>query len=466
MAAQERRGSLEVRASARFDDFLDRSALSFPAAHEIVVATDPDEVTDALHRVEQRCAQGHWAYGFVAYEAAPALNPDLVTRRPGGGLPLLWFGICGEPTRTVPISKSGPIPTRVGAASRYRLSPWRMEWDEARHHDRVHRVRSHIEAGDTYQCNLTARMYARCAGDLPSFYSDLAHAQHGAYSAFVDTGRFVVLSASPELFFERRGERIALRPMKGTSARGRDAEEDVALAAALRSSPKERAENIMIVDLLRNDVGMIARTGSVVTSRLCAVEEFGTVFQLTTRIDALVDRDRSIVDVFGALFPCGSVTGAPKARTMQIIRELETSPRGVYCGAVGHLGPTGDARFNVAIRTVVVDRRTGLATFGTGGGITWSSDAAAEYAEMLTKTRILHHRPTASAPLEEMRGRARPVSARGGADVGVGADVDDDLPGRVPALDQRQSLRRLGQREDVRDARGERAVLDQPGECA
>lgn len=385
MAAQDRRGGLNVTAGARFDDLVAGAALAFPAAHETVVALAPDEVADALRRVEQRCAQGNWAYGFVAYEAAPGLNADLVTRRPDDRLPLVWFGICGEPTRTA------PVPARTGALRGYRVSPWRAEWDEARHRERVRRVKSYIESGETYQCNLTARMHARCTGDLTAFYADLAHAQQGAHSAFLDTGRFAVLSASPELFFERRGERVGLRPMKGTAARGRDAAQDAVRSAALRASPKERAENIMIVDLLRNDIGMIARTGSVVASQLCAVEQFRTVFQLTSRVDAEVDRDRSIVDVFGALFPCGSVTGAPKAATMRIIRELETSPRGVYCGAVGHLGPTGDARFNVAIRTVVVDRHSGLASFGTGGGITWSSDPAAEYTELLTKTRILHH---------------------------------------------------------------------------
>jgi len=388
-----------MRVGARFDDLLGRSALSFPPAHETVVATTPDEVADALRWVEQRCAQGRWAYGYVSYEAAPGINPELVTRPPDGQLPLLWFGIGGEPRRTGPVAggtATGPV--RSGPAPGYRISPWRLEWDERCHRDRVRRVKSHIEAGETYQCNLTARMYARCSGDLSVLYADLAHAQYGAHSAYVDTGRFAVLSASPELFFERRGERVGLRPMKGTAARGGDSGQDAALAAALRSSPKERAENVMIVDLLRNDIGTIARAGSVVTSRLCAVEEFRTVFQLTSRIDALVDRDRSILDLLRALFPCGSVTGAPKVRTMQIIRELETSPRGVYCGAVGHLGPTGDARFNVAIRTVVVDRHTGLASFGTGGGITWSSDPAAEYAELLAKAGILRFCPDASGP--------------------------------------------------------------------
>lgn len=414
---------------ARFDDLVTRSALSFPAAHETVVAMAPDEVGDALRLVEQRCARGDWAYGFVSYEAAPGLNPDLVTHRPDGHLPLLWFGICGPPTRCAPIT--GRYPATPG----YRVSPWRLEWDEAGHRDRVRRVKAHIEAGETYQCNLTARMRARCGGDLGAYYADLARAQHGAHSAFVDTGRFAVLSASPELFFERSGERITLRPMKGTTTRGRNADEDAALAAALRSSAKERAENIMIVDLLRNDIGMIARTGSVVTSRLCSVERFRTVYQLTSRIDALVDRHVPLVDLFRALFPCGSVTGAPKAATMEIIRELESGPRGVYCGAIGHLAPTGSARFNVAIRTVVVDRHTGLATFGTGGGITWSSDPAAEYAELLAKTRILGH-------------------------------VDHDLAGRVPVLDQREGPRCLVQREHVGDVRGKGAVRDVPGECA
>jgi para-aminobenzoate synthetase/4-amino-4-deoxychorismate lyase len=377
-----------VDVGARFDDLVAGRALVFAHADEVISTCSGPDVVDALDRVERRCAQGRWAYGFVSYEAAPWLNPDLVTAGPTPELPLLWFAITDEPVRTPPI---GPAPAPAEA---YQVGPWLIEWDAGQHRDRVRRVRAHIAAGDTYQCNLTSRMHAPFRGDPLAFYADLANAQHGAYCAFLDTGRFAVLSASPELFFDRGGERITLAPMKGTAPRGRTAEEDAALATRLRSSPKERAENIMIVDLLRNDVGMIARTGSVVVSRLCTVERFDTVLQMTSRIDARVDRGRSLAEVFRALFPCGSVTGAPKPRTMELIRDLESGPRGVYCGAVGYLGPASHrARFNVAIRTVVVDTHRERASYGTGGGITWSSRPAAEYTEMLTKAAVLHRRP-------------------------------------------------------------------------
>jgi para-aminobenzoate synthetase/4-amino-4-deoxychorismate lyase len=202
----------------------------------------------------------------------------------------------------------------------------------------------------------------------------------------------VIASASPELFFEWSGDLLRTRPMKGTAARGRTPAEDRALAQGLRSSPKELAENLMIVDLLRNDLSRVARTGGLDVPALFTVERYPTVWQLTSEVTARVRDDVGLLDVFRALFPCGSVTGAPKARTMRLIRDLETGPRGVYCGAIGLVAPPGAAfraRFAVAIRTAVVDRGTGAAVFGAGGGITWDSDPAAERAELLAKAAIL-----------------------------------------------------------------------------
>lgn len=385
---------------ARFDDLVAGSAIRFPAAEQVLVAREPGEVPAVLDEVERRTAAGAWAFGFVAYEAAPGLDPVLATREPVDGLPPAWFGLAAAPRDADPL-RPGPG-RRAGGA-------WSAAWDERTHRAVVEEVRSRIAAGETYQCNLTTRLAATFDGDPEQLYRDLALGQRGAYNAYLDTGRFVVASASPELFFELAGERILMRPMKGTAARGRTVAEDERIVARLRSSPKERAENVMIVDLVRNDLARVAATGSVRVPRLLHAERFATVHQLTSDVTARLRPGVGIADVFRALFPCGSVTGAPKPRTMELIRDLEAAPRGVYCGAVGLVAPPGApmrARFSVAIRTVLLDRADGTATYGTGGGITWSSRPAAEYAELLAKARVLEERPREFHLLETMRHEA------------------------------------------------------------
>jgi para-aminobenzoate synthetase/4-amino-4-deoxychorismate lyase len=244
-------------------------------------------------------------------------------------------------------------------------------------------------------------------GDPRGLYRDLCYAQRGAYAAYLDLGRYRILSASPELFFEIDGDRIVTRPMKGTAPRGRWPAEDRAVAERLLSSAKDRAENAMIVDLLRNDLGRIARPGSVSWADAFDVERYETVWQLTTTVSAELPATVGVADAFRALFPSGSVTGAPKVRTMEIIGELENAPRGVYCGAVGYLAPRGSAgphaRFNVAIRTVSVDTSSAIAEYGVGGGITWGSDAVSEYEEAITKARVLTARRPGFELLETMR---------------------------------------------------------------
>ena len=243
-------------------------------------------------------------------------------------------------------------------------------------------------------------------GDPFGLYRDLAVGQRGAHNAYLDLGRFAVASASPELFFERTGDQVLLRPMKGTARRGLNLREDEALAHRLRSSSKEQAENVMIVDLLRNDVARVAETGSVTVPALFTVERYETVLQLTSDVSARLRPGTGLVELFRALFPCGSVTGAPKASSMEVIASLEPTPRGVYCGAIGLVGPPSArvrARFSVAIRTAVVDTATGDAVYGTGGGITWDSEPAAEHAEVLAKAAVLSARPRDFELLETMR---------------------------------------------------------------
>ncbi|WP_369130856.1 aminodeoxychorismate synthase component I [Modestobacter roseus] len=370
---------------ARFDDLVAGTALRCPPPDQVLVARRADEVAGVLAEVERATAAGSWAFGWLAYEAAPGLDPSLPVAEPADdGPPLAWFGLCGAPEPVPPVAPSpgGRPPVR-----------WVPDWTDDEHARAVAAVREHIAAGETYQCNLTDRLRARDVGDPARLYADLALAQRGAYNALLDTGRFVVASASPELFFEWDGARLRTRPMKGTAARGRNTAEDATRAAALRASAKEQAENLMIVDLLRNDVARVAEVGSVAVPELFALERYPTVWQLTSEVTGRTRDDVGLVDVLRALFPCGSITGAPKRRTMQLIADLEPRPRGVYCGAVGLVAPPGAApfraRFNVAIRTVVVDRATGAAVYGVGGGITWGSDPGAERAEVRAKAAVL-----------------------------------------------------------------------------
>jgi para-aminobenzoate synthetase / 4-amino-4-deoxychorismate lyase len=393
--------------SARFDDLRAGRALRFAAPDEVLVARRVEDVPGVLAALDAATGAGAWAYGYLAYEAAPGLDPHLVTHDPEpDGPPLAWFGLTGAPTR-VPVVAPAGAPTGC----------WTPRAGAGDHAADVARVHQHIAAGLTYQTNLTARVDGvldlAADPDLAGLYADLAHAQRGAHHALLDLGRFVVVSASPELFVRRVGDAVTLRPMKGTAPRGRTTTEDAALAARLRADEKERAENVMIVDLLRNDVSRVAVDGSVRVGTLCAAERYETLWQLTSEITATVRPGTGLLALMRALFPCGSVTGAPKGSTMRLIAELEDGPRGVYCGAVGWVAPPAhgtehpDLQFSVAIRTAVVDRRppgaapgVAHAVYGTGGGITWDSDAAAEHAEIHTKARVLTHRASQAGLLE------------------------------------------------------------------
>jgi len=233
-------------------------------------------------------------------------------------------------------------------------------------------------------------MTSSFAGDSRRWYENLCRAQGAEYSAYLDLGRYKVLSVSPEMFFERKGDVIKTRPMKGTIKRGRWTAEDEELAKQLAASEKDRAENVMIVDLLRNDLGKVSIPGSVRVSRLFEVERFETLWQMTSTVESTARTGVGLSELLAALFPCGSITGAPKVRTMEIIHELEPFPRGFYTGTIGFIAPGGDCRFNVAIRTIVLDSQTGIATFGVGGGVTIDSTAEREYDECLLKGSFLN----------------------------------------------------------------------------
>jgi para-aminobenzoate synthetase / 4-amino-4-deoxychorismate lyase len=371
-----------------------RTVFADPARE--VVATAVEEVGAAVAEVEAAVAAGMYAAGYVAYEAAPAFEPRMRVRS-GNRLPLLWFGLFHGPAPAEGVTfPEGGVAARGGGdgggGAALPGAGWRADTDREHHDAAVAAVREAIAAGATYQVNLTTRLRARLdpavTGSPMAVYEALRRAQGAGWPALLDLGQHVILSVSPELFFRTAGKRIETRPMKGTRSRGRWPEEDAALAAELAASEKDRAENLMIVDLLRNDLGRVCDTGSVRVPRLFRVERYRTVWQMTSSVEGHL-RDVGLGDLLAALFPCGSVTGAPKISTMDLIAELETSPREVYCGAIGFVTPGGEMNFNVPIRTLLWDRETGEAEYGAGGGIVWDSTAEAEYDELLAKAVVV-----------------------------------------------------------------------------
>lgn len=382
---------------ARFDDQTPGSEHSFAlrGLRETVVARRLDDVIPALERVARASVDGLWAAGYVGYEAAPAFDPTLTVRMREEGdpfehLPLVWFGLFDRRERYETFE---PRATRPAP---YHVSAWKPSIDRPQFTSAIRSIRDAIASGETYQLNFSLRLRAAFSGHPGEFYRDLALAQRGAYAAYFDLGRYRVVGASPELFFEVHGNRITTRPMKGTIRRGRYLAEDLELAERLLASEKDRAENLIIVDLIRNDLGRIAEFGSVEPTDVLTLERYETVWQLASGVEATMRPGTTLVDIFTALFPSGSVTGAPKPRTMQLIADLETLPRGVYCGAVGYVAPAdadGPAMsFNVAIRTAVIDIEEGLAEYGVGGGIVWDSVAEAEYEETRAKAQLLTDR--------------------------------------------------------------------------
>ncbi len=265
----------------------------------------------------------------------------------------------------------------------------------------IQKVRELIRKGDTYQVNYTYRLRAGFAGDPWALFAGMVQAQGAHYSAFIHAGDWVICCASPELFFRRQGADLLCRPMKGTSPRGLWSADDAAQAEALRTSVKNQAENVMIVDMVRNDLGRVARLGSVGVRSLFDVEKYPTLWQMTSTVKC--ETSASVPEIFGALFPAASITGAPKVRTMAIISELEDSPRRIYTGSIGFIAPGGFAQFNVAIRTVLIDRHAQAAEYGVGGGIVWDSVPETEFEECQTKSRILTTPRPQFALLETMR---------------------------------------------------------------
>jgi len=351
--------------------------LVFSKPKKVIAAFTIEEVLPCFQLVQEEVNNGYYAAGFLSYESAAAFDAAFITSS-DSKMPLLWFGIFTEPGSDI-ISSQGS----------YTLTEWEPSVSLEEYTQSIDAIKHGIERGDTYQTNYTIRLQSQFQGDDYAFFEKLKNAQTSDYCAYINTGEHSILSASPELFFRWEGNQITTRPMKGTIKRGKSFEEDEANARWLYLSEKNRAENVMIVDMLRNDLSVIAELGTVQVPKLYDIELYPTVYQMTSTITAKVAEKTELVDIFKALFPCASITGAPKVSTMKMIADLEPEPREVYCGAIGYISPSKEAVFNVPIRTVLIDQQSGRATYGVGGGITWDSTSEGEYEEVLAKASLL-----------------------------------------------------------------------------
>lgn len=363
----------------------------FSQPHRVILTEKVDEVCQSLEEVERLVNEHGWtAAGFVSYEAAPAFDASLQVIK-SQGFPLLWFGLYDAPQilQNSEVFKDSELLTPLS---------WQPDTEREIYNAAIQTIKERIAQGKTYQVNYTMRLSTDVGTDVWNktdewtwqLFTHLARSQN-KYAAYLDTGEWAICSASHELFFDINDDVITGRPMKGTGKRGRTTEEDASNSDWLRASIKNRAENVMIVDMIRNDIGRIAEVGSVHVPELFTIEKYPTLFQMTSTVKAKTKK--SVTEIFSALFPCASITGAPKVSTMNIIAELESSPRKIYCGSIGYIAPNRKARFNVAIRTALVDKHNGTTEYGVGGGIVWDSTSADEYGEALLKARVLTDPP-------------------------------------------------------------------------
>ncbi len=374
----------------KFDDDNFRSYLFIEPAHQ-VQAWRPAEIEPALERLNTYCDSAYVA-GFLAYEASFGWHGLRSSQTHAGNMPLLWFGVFGKAIvfdhRTGRFNREAAGLVRAtGATDSHTVDDVRFDISRSDYRNRIGHIKRRIEAGDTYQVNFTSGYKFKLSGSPFSLYESLKRNQRVAYNALLKLDGRYVMSLSPELFFRKQGRTVTARPMKGTMARGRTTAEDAARATLLQQDEKNRSENVMIVDLMRNDLGRICETGTVQTPSLFEIERYDTLFQMTSTVTGELRPGVRWPEMFKCLFPCGSVTGAPKRRTMHIIQQLEDRPRGVYTGAIGFIAPDGDACFNVPIRTVTIEGKQ--AEMGVGSGIVYDSDADDEYDECRLKADFL-----------------------------------------------------------------------------
>jgi len=364
----------------------DSRSFVFSSCKGILALDSPGNVDNFFKHVDVYLKHGLWLAGFFSYEFGYCLEKKLLNYIPDSiDLPLAWFGVFEEPfvflgERNIRIKEWRKGPS-------FNIKQPKPAITNEEYHAAIRKIKHYIEEGDTYQVNFTFPLTFEFDGSAAALYKELRESQSTDYSAFMNTGKDFILSFSPELFFHLKGKKVITKPMKGTISRGRLLEEDNRRAHTLKRSAKNRAENIMITDLLRNDLGRIAKAGSVKVRKIFSLEKYSTLWQMTSTVEAEIKDNITTKDIFKSLFPCGSVTGAPKVRTMQIIRKLEKHPRGVYCGAVGYISPYREMCFNVAIRTIHLDSK-GRGILGVGGGIVYDSKDNAEYDEAILKAKF------------------------------------------------------------------------------
>jgi len=361
---------------------------------EVVQCTFPYEVPDALSRIESLVRNGLYAAGYVSYEAGYGFARERFKSEcqldwtDETGYPLLWMGLYRGREKCSEADVSAFLEAQTGPTRP--IPTFLPDTDGPQFHKRISAIRELIYEGDIYQLNHTIRFRCAWEGDAQDslfLYRFMREMQPVGYGAFINLGETQILSASPELFFSVAGDEIEARPMKGTAPRGETAILDSMLRRWLELDEKNRSENVMILDLLRNDLSRICRPGTVRADPICEIESYRTLFQMTAPVRGRLAHDIALPELFRALFPSGSITGAPKIRTMRRIRELEQHARGVYCGTIGHVAPTGEMTFNVAIRTLALVKGEGV--YGAGGGIVWDSEAEDEYREVVLKAAFL-----------------------------------------------------------------------------
>ena len=378
--------------------------LYFSDPHKVLQTANVDEVRETLQEVENLVnINGWYAAGFVSYETAPAFDNALHVLD-SESFPLIWFGLYPEPRSL----KTSEILRDFRGLAAYE---WQPSIEREEYNNAIEKIKNAIASGQTYQVNYTMRLGAEIKADTETdkrmeadeeswqLFLHLARSQN-KYAAYINTDNQIICSASPELFFKLDGDRIFSHPMKGTVKRGRTTQEDKEQVNWLHSSMKNRAENVMIVDMIRNDLGRVAEIGSVQVPELFKIEKYSTLFQMTSTVQAKTNA--SLTEIFSALFPCASITGAPKVSTMRIIAELETTPRKIYTGSIGYIFPNRKAQFNVAIRTALITKNKNQAEYGVGGGIVWDSTSTDEYSEALLKARVLTERPRKFSLFETM----------------------------------------------------------------
>ena len=373
-------------------DWLEDHPYIFEHPTDYVVANRLEEVKPALNKIEQYSQEGYYAVGYLSYEAAQAFDSKMKTHQEVR-LPYLYFGIYKDYMKLYEVS-----------SSQLQKLNWISDTERSEYYDAISQIHEAIKKGISYQVNYTIRLIAEYEQlNTRQLYEQLRQSQQANYSCHLQFNDFEIISVSPELFFAWDGQTIETKPMKGTIKRGNSTEEDLQLKKQLINSEKDRAENVMIVDLLRNDLSRVAKKGTVHVPGLFEIESYPTVYQMTSTVKAKTREDVNLCSIFESIFPCGSITGAPKISTMNIIQELEKTSREVYCGAIGLVTPDQKVVFNVPIRTVLVDHRDQKAIYGVGGGITWESTPEGEYEETIAKSHVLRRQGNNFELLETMK---------------------------------------------------------------